>query len=418
MKILHILDHSLPLHSGYTFRSQNIFRSQKNRGWEPVVLTSPKHEQSWQGPYKDKEVINGFTYYRTGPVEKKGFLPVVPEVMMVRTLKKVLQRVIEIEQPDFIHAHSPFINAMSALDVGRQLGIPVAYEIRAFWEDAAVDHGSYKEGSWKYRLVRFMETRVCKRAGHVFVLCNGLKKDLVQRGIDPSRITPVFNGIDPFDFKPVPPDGDFRDKYGLNDKRILGFIGSFYRYEGLDLLIKSFAELSRNNPDLVLLLVGGGEMEAELRQLVASLDETFAGHHGPPGTERLSSRVLFPGRIPHEQVPGVYSLMDILVYPRYRMRLTDLVTPLKPLEAMAMGKALVASDVGGHRELIRDRETGILFKAGDENDLTRALEVLLNDEDKRQSIQDHASEWVRNNHAWEKTTSVYDKVYSDLSVRE
>lgn len=429
MKILHILDHSLPLHSGYTFRSQSIFRAQKARGWEPVILTSPKQEQSWKGNWSDREVINGFTYYRTGEVSRNGSFPVLPELRLIQALGKRLKLVVDMEKPDIIHAHSPFLNAVPALRLGRQLGIPVVYEIRAFWEDAAVDHGSYREGSWKYRLTRFMETRVCKRAAHVGVLCNGLKQDLIGRGIQASRITPVFNGISPSDFKAVPQDKDFQKKYGLEGKTVIGFIGSFYRYEGLDLLVKSFADLAREYPDLVLLLVGGGEMEPELRRLVWKLfypvkqptgilaaESGFSGARIPEfqNSSIPESRVVFPGRIPHEQVPGVYSLMDILVYPRYKMRLTDLVTPLKPLEAMAMGKALVASDVGGHQELIRDQETGVMFRAGDRDDLTRALRELLDDRDKRHRIESYAAQWVRDNHIWEKTTSVYEDIYAGL----
>lgn len=418
MKILHILDHSLPLHSGYTFRSQSIFRAQKARGWEPVIITSPKHEQSWKGDWSDKEVINGFTYYRTGMVSRNGYFPVLPEIRLVRALKARLRRVIELERPDIIHAHSPFLNALPALGLGRELNIPVVYEIRAFWEDAAVDHGSYQEGSWKYRLTRMMETRVCKKAAHVGVLCNGLKQDLIKRGIPASRITPVFNGINPEDFKVTSPDTDFQKEFGLEGKTVLGFIGSFYRYEGLDLLIRSFAGLAQDYPDLVLLLVGGGEMESELKQLASEPPSLPASEPSslpasqPPSLP--SSRIIFPGRIPHEQVPGVYSLIDILVYPRYKMRLTDLVTPLKPLEAMAMGRVLVASDVGGHKELIRDQETGVMFRAGNRDDLTRALKELLDDEQKRLSIQSHAARWVRDNHTWEKTTAVYEDIYAGL----
>ena len=431
MKILHILDHSLPLHSGYTFRSQSIFRAQKARGWEPVILTSPKQEQSWKGNWSDREVINGFTYYRTGEVSRNGSFPVLPEIRLIQALGKRLKQVVDMEKPDLIHAHSPFLNAVPALRLGRQLGIPVVYEIRAFWEDAAVDHGSYREGSWKYRLTRFMETRVCKRAAHVGVLCNGLKQDLIGRGIQASRVTPVFNGISPSDFKAVPQDKDFQKKYGLEGKTVIGFIGSFYRYEGLDLLVKSFADLAREYPDLVLLLVGGGEVESELKQLVHDFDSASslippsipASQH--PSSEAqhpslelsafsLSSRIIFAGRIAHDRIPGIYSLMDILVYPRYKMRLTDLVTPLKPLEAMAMGKALVASDVGGHKELIRDQETGVMFRAGDRDDLTRALRELLDDRDKRHRIESYAAQWVRDNHTWEKTTSVYEDIYAGL----
>lgn len=416
MKILHILDHSLPLHSGYTFRSQNIFRAQRRKNWEPVILTSPKHEESWKGEQRqEKEEINGFTYYRSGRVPVKNFPPVVAELRLIEAMSKVLERVIDREKPDIIHAHSPFLNAMAALKPAKKKDIPLVYEIRAFWEDAAVDHGSYAEGSWKYMLTKWMETRICKRVDHVAVLCNGLKNDLIKRGIPEGKITPVFNGVNPEDFKPTPPDCDFQKQYQLEGKKVIGFIGSFYRYEGLDLLVRAFARLASREPDLVLLLVGGGEMEPELNKLVQELDSSTDSTSGSgPGSMELGSRILFPGRIPHERIPGVYSLIDILVYPRYSMRLTELVTPLKPLEAMAMGKVLIASDVGGHRELIEDGGTGLLFRAGDEQALVEALERLLADKKLYDKIQDNASKWVLEQHTWQKTTAVYADIYDSL----
>jgi len=405
MKILHILDHSLPLHSGYTFRSQNIFRAQRNMGFDTIILTSPKHEQSWKGEWADKQEVNGFTYYRTGKVSANGRLPAVPEIRLVRKLGQRLREVIKLEKPAVIHAHSPFLNAMAAAGIAGKLNIPLVYEIRAFWEDAAVDHGSYREGSWKYQLVRFMETRICRRAEHVAVLCNGLKQDLIQRGIPESKLTPVFNGINLSDFKTTPPDQALIDQYGLEGKTVIGFIGSFYRYEGLDLLLDAFARLSPRYPDLVLLLVGGGEMKPELKQQINQLNQSNQ-------ETNFTDRILFPGRLPHERIPGVYAIVDILAYPRHPMRLTDLVTPLKPLEAMAMGKALVASDVGGHQELIQDGHTGRLFPAGSLDGFCEALESLIADAELRAQLARQGQKWVVAHHTWEKTTAVYRYIYS------
>ena len=396
MKILHILDHSLPLHSGYTFRSQNIFRAQRERGWEPVILTSPKHEESWKGDRLAEERINGFTYYRTDPVS--GGFPIERELRLMRAVYRRLCQVAEIEKPDVLHAHSPVLNAVPALRAGRKLGLPVVYEIRAFWEDAAVDHRTYSENSWKYRMVRGAETWACRRADHVAILCNGLKQDLIGRGIPAGKITPVFNGVNPEDFKPRPPDEAYLQEWGLAGKRVIGFIGSFYRYEGLDLLVAAFARLADRCPDAVLLLVGGGEMREELA--------AQAGNLG------IEDRVIMPGRVPHERIAGVYALVDILAYPRYSMRLTELVTPLKPLEAMAMGKALVASDVGGHKELITDKKTGLLFSAGNADDLAEKIDIILRDKTLESSLQQQGSQWVRKHHTWEATTSVYQTIYA------
>ena len=399
MKIFHILDHSLPLHSGYTFRSQNIFRSQQKMGYDPFVLTSPKHEESLKKETDTSEIINGIKYYRTGSVQ--GYkLPLISELKLMHSLYRRIFEIAAIENPDLIHAHSPVLNAIPAIKAAGKLNIPVVYEIRAFWEDAAVDHGTYQENSWKYRLTKFIETKVCKRADHVCILCNGLKNDLISRGIPEQKITPVFNGINPDDLKAVPPDVEYLEKWNLKDKKVIGFIGSFYRYEGLDLLIKAFSKISDRYGNVMLLLVGGGEMEKELKDLASKLG--------------IQDRVVMPGRIPHERIAGVYSIIDILCYPRYSMRLTELVTPLKPLEAMAMSRALVASDVGGHKELIKDNHTGILFKAGESDDLACKIENILNDTDFEKSLQNNGLKWVKVYHTWSSTTSVYEKIYESL----
>jgi PEP-CTERM/exosortase A-associated glycosyltransferase len=397
MKILHILDHSLPLHSGYSFRSQNILRTQRKRGWEPVGLTSPKHEENGRGPWERQEGIGGIPYYRTGPVSDSS-IPFEGEVRLMIALSRRIHQVIKLEKPDVLHAHSPILNAIPALWAGRKLGVPVVYEIRAFWEDAAVDHGTYGENSLKYKIVRYLETLVCHKVQQIAVLCNGLKDDLVRRGIPSEKVSVVFNGIDVDHFQICDHDAEYMKAWKPNGRKVIGFIGSFYRYEGLDLLINAFAQISETMPEALLLLVGGGEMEQELREQIKRLN--------------LTEKVIMPGRIPNDRIPDIYSLIDILVYPRYSMRLTELVTPLKPLEAMAMGKALIASDVGGHKELIKHEETGLLFPAGNMNALTQSIERLLKDSELRKKIENQGYTWVRENHTWDKTTSVYSEVYS------
>ena len=364
-----------------------------------MALTSPKHEENWKVPCEREEDIGGVRYYRTGAISNSS-LPFNKEIRLMLALSKRIQEIIELEKPDILHAHSPVLNAIPALRLGRKLRIPVVYEIRAFWEDAAVDHGTYKKSSLKYKLVRGVETWVCRKADHITVLCQGLKDDLITRGIPSQKLTITYNGINADDFKPCEPDQEFIENYNLKGQKVIGFIGSFYRYEGLDLLINAFSQLSTTMPDAKLLLVGGGEVERELKDQVQRLN--------------LTDKVIIPGRISHDRIPGVYALIDVLVYPRYSMRLTELVTPLKPLEAMAMGKALVASDIGGHRELIRNNETGILFPAGNKFALSESIGSLLKDHVLRTRIEKQGNEWVKENHTWDRTTSVYIEIYAEV----
>ena len=396
LKILHILDHSVPLRDGYTSRTQNIFREQRARGWLPMALTSPRHEASWKGSSPEKEVIDGFCYFRTGACSNS--IPFLGELSLMRSLAKRLEVVAQLERPDLLHAHSPVLNALPALWIGRKLGIPVVYEVRALWEDAIVDHGRFARDSLKYKTARSLETWACRRSAQVAVISNGLRNELISRRVPADRLTTVFNGINPQDFRSSAPDLALAKKVGILGKKVLGFIGSFNRYEGLDLLIVAVRELALKREDIALLLVGGGEMENDLRNQIEAT--------------KMQDRIILMGRIPHEQIPGLYSVIDILVYPRYSIPLTEIVTPLKPLESMSMGKPIIASDIGGHRELIQDGYTGLLFKPGDINSLLEKLNLLLDDPGLRSHLSMQEVEWVHQNRSWEKTTSAYSEVYS------
>ncbi|HZI82910.1 MAG TPA: glycosyltransferase, partial [Casimicrobiaceae bacterium] len=180
----------------------------------------------------------------------------------------------------------------------------------------------------------------------------------------------------------------------------IGFVGSFYGYEGLDLLIEAAAMLVPRRPDVRVLLVGGGPREQALRKLAAE--------------RGIAERVLFAGRVPHAEVQAYYDLIDVLAYPRHRTRLTDIVTPLKPLEAMAGGRLFVASDVGGHRELVRDGQTGFLFPAGDAAALARAIETILARPEDCTQVREQARRFVETERTWARSVARYADVYQRL----
>lgn len=386
---------------GYATRSQNIFKAQRHRGWNPVILTSPKHEEDLTNYNELQEEIDGFRFYRSGrnPVR----LPVLAELTLIFILFIRMVHVIRQERPAVLHSHSPVLNCLPALVAGLIFRLPVVYEIRAFWEDAGVDQETYQKQSIKFKCVKLLETLACKTVPAVAVLSNGIRDDLIKRGVASNKITPVFNGIHPENFKPIKPDLELIEEWNLSGKKTIGFIGSFYRYEGLDLLINAFSKIERQHPNLILLLVGGGEVEKKLRYQIKQLN--------------LEKKVCMPGKIPHNRIQGVYAIMDILIYPRYSIRLTELVTPLKPLEAMAMKKAVIASDIGGHRELITNKQTGFLFKAGDPCELAGAMCEVLSDIKLADELKKNGYMYVLKKKTWEKTTSVYNEIYSGLSKR-
>jgi PEP-CTERM/exosortase A-associated glycosyltransferase len=398
MRILHILDHSIPLHSGYTFRTLAILKEQRVLGWETIHLTGSKQENC----QVLEEDVDGWHFYRT-PVAQDAMsrLPVFNQTAVIDGLARRLDEVARIVKPDILHAHSPVLNALPALRVGRRLGIPVVYEVRAFWEDAAVDHGTSREWGIRYRITRGLESYALRRADAITTICEGLRGDILGRGIAAEKVTVIPNAVNIENFNLGQlPDLCLVRNLGLEGKFLLGFIGSFYAYEGLSILLRALPKMLSGNPDIRILLVGGGPQSEELRALAAQLG--------------IEDKVTFTGRVPHDQVQHYYNLIDILVYPRLQMRLTDLVTPLKPLEAMAQGRLIVASDVGGHLELIRDGETGILFRAGNPDALASKVLELLARPDLWSSLRAAARRFVETQRNWPISVSRYKKVYGSL----
>jgi len=399
LRVLHVLDHSIPLHSGYTFRTLSILREQRRLGWETAHLTSPKHTAG----DADEERVDGWHFYRTRPEpgdDKR--MPGLAEIALMRQLERRLEQVARKVKPHLLHAHSPVLNAIPALRVGKRLGIPVVYEVRAFWEDAAVDHGTTREGSLRYRLTRRLETHALRRAAHVFTICEGLRSDIVARGIPPEKVTVIPNAVDVSSFElGGEPDAGLRRQLGLDNCAVVGFIGSFYAYEGLDLLLDALPGMLAVLPDVRVLLVGGGPQEEALKAQARRLG--------------IADKVVFTGRVPHAEVQRYYDLIDVLAYPRHSMRLTELVTPLKPLEAMAQGRLLVASDVGGHKELIRHGETGLLFRAGDAASLADTLLQVVAKKDLWPHLRNAGRQFVERERNWAASVSYYQEPYARLT---
>jgi PEP-CTERM/exosortase A-associated glycosyltransferase len=397
MRVLHIFDHSIPLHSGYTFRSAAILREQRALGWETLHLTSPKQGKTDAA----LEMVDGIAFYRT-PVP-----PAAPAgINEWRQIQATTARLLELataHHPDILHAHSPVLNAIPALRAGRKLGIPVVYEIRAFWEDAAVDHGTTTEGSLRYRLTKWTETEVLRRVAHAFTICEGLRADIAGRGIAADKITVIPNAVDVERFQlSGEADPALRRRLGLEGATVIGFVGSFYAYEGLDLLLEALPGLLAAHPGLRLLLVGGGPQEESLKTQAARLG--------------VADKVIFTGRVPHVEVDRYYDQIDLLAYPRHSMRLTELVTPLKPLEAMAQGRVFVASDVGGHRELIRDGETGRLFQAGDVDALAAAISDMLAHRERWSEMKKAGRRFVEEERNWKNSVAKYAPVFARLAA--
>ena len=393
-RILHVLDHSLPLHSGYTFRTRAILKAQEADGHEVRAITGQR--QGGVADHAEVEIVDGLHFYRTPGSATGG--PGLREWREIAALAEALDTVCAEWAPDVIHAHSPALCGTAAARVAKARGIPLVYEIRAFWEDAAVSNGT-STSTLRYWLTRRLENRVIQQADAVVTICRGLRDDLIARGFPSRTMGIVPNGVDLALFgKPPPRDQALAKQLGFAaGAPVIGFIGSFYPYEGIDDLIAAMPALVASHPAATLLLVGGGPSEDALR----------AAAQASP----VAHAITFVGRVPHHEVERYYSLIDVVAYPRKAMRLTELVTPLKPLEAMAQGKIVAASDVGGHRELIADGLTGVLFAPDDPADCARSLATLLWRRGEWDHLRIAGRRFVEREHDWARNVQRYRDVY-------
>lgn len=395
MRILHVLDVSAPTIAGYASRSRSIVNGQRAIGLEPVVLTSVRHRNQSGAAVEE---IEGIRYYRTlKPSEPRR----QPLAEMYHLRRRILE-VARIERAELIHAHSPILTGLPAWMATRQLGLRCVYEMRSLWEDAAVERGDISERSPRYRLTRGAETFLTRRVDAVVCICEGLQRDVRERGLPAERLHVVPNGVDVARFVPRLPDDATRARLGLQGRTVVGYIGTFFGFEGVVDLVEALARLiKQGRNDLAGLIVGTGATYEACRQI--------AQRHG------LVDRILHPGHVAAEEVERLYSVMDVLAYPRRSLRITELVTPLKPLEAMAMEKAVIGSDVGGIRELIQDGVTGLLHRSGDVGALAAAIERLADDPSLRRTLGRQARAWVAQQRDWKHIIRQYGTVYEAAS---
>ena len=399
MSVAQIFDQTAPLVSGYSMRSKYITDSLHTLGVPLRVYSSPVFS------YKNGDEVQNGVPYKRAIIENWETIrkyPIYRELKIINTLKDC---VIKNWHDDIklIDAHSSLLNGVVGIKISRKKNIPFVYEIRALWEDAAVDQGKTKEGSLRYKLTRNMETNIINKADHVTVICEGLKNDLLGRGIPDEKISVIPNGVDTDNFKPIESDIEIQHKYGLKDKIVFGFIGTFFYFEGLEILIRAIKELSIRNNNIKLLLVGSGHEENNLKAQVMKL--------------RLEDKVIFTGRVSHHEIKKYYSVVDIFIYPRISKRITELVTPLKPLEAMAMEKIVIGSDVGGIKELVDERKTGMLFKAEDHYALTDKIQEVIKNIKNMKKMVKEARQFVVEQRNWLKICERYFDIYNKIGIK-
>jgi len=405
---LHVLDHSWPVLSGYSVRSRGLISAHQGVNLQVVAVTSPLHELD--DGSSCEVTLDGVSYLRTpipGGMAGWGLRrqwPLVREWQAVRLLRNRILQVIDSRPISLVYAHSPALCGLAGLQAAQKRALPFVYEIRAFWEDAAVDQKRATTSSLRYRLTRQLEEYVANRADAVSAIAQAMLEDLRSRGLFPEKLFHVPNGVDPNQFAPVARDRTLAEHLGVKDDIVFGFFGSLYRYEGVAWLIGALSELRARRKDFRVIIVGGGEDEAAIRQAVH--DYHAEGYV-----------YIFP-RVSHEEIKKYYSVVDIMIFPRLSVRLTELVTPLKPLEAMSLQKAVLASDVGGHRELIEHERTGLLFRSGNVLDLCYQAERLLSSRYQREQLGKAAREAILREWDWKVIAQRYRNIYEFVLQRK
>ncbi len=404
-RAIYALSQSLPHHSsGYSIRSHWMLRHLAVRGWEVTGVArfgypADRSDQAGRAASPAALEIDGVGYrFRPDP---EGFRAPVADYI-ARAGRELASLGPEL-RPSLIHAASNFQVGLAAAAAARTLAVPFIYEVRGLWHLTRTSKDPEYDGSDHYRMSERLEVEAARAADHVFVITGAVMDLLAERGVPRDRMSLLPNAVDAIEFAPRPREDRLAASLGVAGKVVIGTVGTFKHYEGLSLLLDAVAAMRGALGDRFrLLLVGDGPETDALTAQRARL-----------GLEDL---VVMTGRVPHDEVARYYALIDIAAYPRTGARVCHFVSPLKPLESMAMAKAVVVSDVAAQAEMVEDGATGLVVPADDAGALERALTRLVNDVPLRHDLGARARSWASAQRSWPAiaalVTDVYDRLLS------
>ena len=401
-KIFYLLHNSLPYDSGgYAVRSHGLLSQIKRSGWDIQGVTRlgyPKDRENHKDvKWKGESIVDNVFYKRM----RKGIIGYgkIPFYQYLHEYVEALYNYALKEKPEIIHAASNFMNGLATNIVAKALGIYSVYEVRGLWEITRISRQPYWKNTEYYNMMVRLEAQAANEADAVICITEALKDEMVRRGVDEQKIHVVPNGVNTNRFVPNERNKKLEKKLNLKGKKVLGYIGSVVQYEGLDYLLEALAILKeRGIKDLALLIVGDGDKLEDIKSLSSKLE--------------LDEMTTFTGRVPHEKVTDYYSLVDIAPFPRKSLPVTEMVSPLKPFEAMALNKTILASDVAALKEIIVEGVNGFLFRKDDVNDLADKLELLIKKEDFGKIF--NPRKWASENRDWDYTANKLEDLYLRL----
>jgi glycosyltransferase involved in cell wall biosynthesis len=402
--VLHLLKESRPhLTNGFTMRSHYNLVAQRNAGLDPVVVTALGFPRLLGGiDVQSLELVDGIPHHRLDLGPSYALDRPVDELLQVQALLSA--RVARTVRPAVIHAssgHRGFEHALVGLALREQFARPLVYEVRSFFESVWSDDDDWSEQGEHYRRRFDTETRAMQSADHVITIAESMRAEIAERGVDPERVTVVANGVDAEVFTPRPPDAEVRRRYGLEGAFTFGYVSSLdHPRENQELLIEVTRILLGRNRQVRCLIVGDGRRREDL--------EALASRSGVGGN------VVFTGRVPHDEVPAVYSVIDAFVVPRRDERAARMVTPLKPYEALAMERPLVVADLPALLEIAEPEVRGLAFRAGDAGALADVLERLMDDPALGERVGRAGREWVARERSWRANGTRFADVYRQV----
>ncbi|MBR2526678.1 glycosyltransferase [bacterium] len=410
-RICYCLNHSLPYRGdGYVTRSQHMAHAMQEAGFEVIAITRPGFP--WDNIKKLKhcknlpmeEQINGIKYKRQylslDKLKSEQYMKIVAEEW-----KKTFLEL----KPEYVIAASNNFNAIPALSAARELGVPFYYEVRGLWEVTKLSKYPEWENSVDCFFEKYYEARICKEVDGVFTLTTPIIDELESRGVDRNKVHLCPNCANVSLFNPTGRDAKLAKKLKIPDNVVtIGYLGTLQMYEGLDDLMQACAILKNKGIDFRLLLVGG----------IANIDRTNYKKYLENVARKvgIKDKLIMPGKVPPTEVPKYYSLMDITPFGRKSLPVCEMVSPIKPLEAMAMEKTVVVSDLAALKEIVQDNETGLYFEKGNIESYAETLEKAIKDKDLRERLGKNARKWIVENRQWIQNAETIKKVMTKETV--
>ena len=398
-RVLHFLTNSLPhTGSGYAQRGHSILTAQRDAGWDVLAVTRLGYPvQVGKVTAHEQDVVDGVTYRRMIPSR----LAATADARLQQEAEHLLQIALEF-RPQVLHTTTHFANGLVVGAVARALDIPWVYEVRGQLADTwASTRAEDAKSSQRYVQFQASEASVMADVDQIVTLGEAMQESIVGAGVPAEKILLAPNAVGGAFLNAPKTTTEARTALGLDPElNYIGTVSSLVDYEGIDHLVEAFALLEPAFPQLRLLIVGNGTSLPVLQDQVKRLG--------------LANKTVFTGRVPRESTPLYHQALDVFVVPRKDMDVTRVVTPLKPVEALASARPVVASDLPALREIVESSVNGMLCAPDNPSQLASVLSLLLNDPVLRERLGQTGRKRVLQTRTWAANAAAYSAAYEKV----